>query len=110
MPIKTRTMTFSDAMKSHLQEVSGENGPITVTTLHGAVQYLLENEYDEPKSLDGYEEKLTSPIKVPVDLHERMQELRDSNPAWHDYEAVVRARANIEERDVGEKPIKVTKL
>jgi|APHM01.1.fsa_nt_gi hypothetical protein len=110
MPIETKTMTLSDAMKNHLQEISGDDGPITVTTLHGAVRYLLENEYEEERSLEGYDEKLMSPIKMPVELHERMMELRDSNSAWHDYDAVIRDRANIKERDVGEKPVEVTKL
>lgn len=109
---ETSTVTISEALKNHLHKVKGDKSEFAVkevTTLHDALEYLLDHTYDETVEVDGYEETLDEPVKVPVDLHKRVKSLKHESNA-RDYEELIRGRANIENRDMGEQPIEVTKI
>ncbi len=106
----TTSLSLSKALKQHLRDVAGLNdgdGVTGVRTLHGALLHILENPYDEPRSIDGYEKTLDDPVKVSEQTLSELKALRDQTGA-RDYEQAIRERANIEPRDVGEEPVEVT--
>lgn len=108
----TTSLSLSKALKQHLRDVAGLNdgeGVKSVRTLHGALLYILENPYDEPRSLSGYEKTLNDPIKVSEQTLSDLKTLRDQTGA-RDYKEAIRERANIEPRDVGETPVDVSDL
>lgn len=106
----TTSLSLSEALKDHLRDVAGMNesdGVEGVRTLHGALIHILENPYDEEKSISGYEETLNDPVKVSDEMLTELKALRDQRGA-RDYEEAIRERANIEPRDVGERPVEVS--
>lgn len=108
----TTTCTISEALNNHLHEIKDADGKHAVegvTTLHGALEYLLDNTYDTQLALNGYDKTLTEPVKISERLLNRIKRLKNDMDA-RDYEETIRGQANIEQRDNGEKPIKVTKL
>lgn len=96
------TVSMSEALKDHLRDV--RDNTAEVSTLHGALLYLLDNPYSCQKELDGYDATLNDPIKVPEETLETVKKLRNRMGA-RDYEAAIRRKTNIVQRDVGEEPI-----
>ncbi|SDG41956.1 helix-turn-helix transcriptional regulator [Halorientalis regularis] len=99
------TITISEALKSHLWEV--KETVEGVDSLHEALLYILENPHDETRPVEGYDETLNDPIKVPEETLDEVRVLRDEISV-QDYEAAIRKKANIERRDVGEEPVDVS--
>jgi hypothetical protein len=112
MTDETTTITVSDALKSHLHQIKQDYGEYAVdgvSTLYDSLEYLLDNQYDTEISIDGYEETLDKPIKVPKPLLDRVKAEKEMLNA-RDYEETIRTRANIEQRDIGERPIQTGEL
>lgn len=110
--VKTSTVTVSEALKQHLHEIKEDNYDFDVegvNTLHGAMEWLLDEGHDEKIEIEGYEETLDEPVKVPLPLLNRVRELKEKDN-YRDYEELLRERANIEQREMGERPIEVTKI
>lgn len=109
---KTSTVTVSDALKEHLDEIKRDNTEHSVDgvdTLHGAMAWLLDGGHDEQIAIDGYDETLDEPVKVPLPLLERVREAK-ADGDYRDYEELLRDRGNIEQREMGEQPIEITKI
>ncbi len=104
------SLTLSEALKDHIREVAGKTeaeGVEGIQTLEEALIHILDNPYDEKKSLTGYEKTLEEPIKVSRKTLQKLSGLRDWTGA-RDLEEAIRERANIERRDVGERPVDVS--
>jgi len=104
------SLTVSEALKDHLREIAGKaevEGVEGVQTVQEALIHILDNPHDEKKSLTGYEKTLTEPIKVSRETLNKLSGLRDWTGA-RDLEEAIRRRANIERRDVGERPVDVS--
>lgn len=110
--VETTTVTVSEALKEHLNAIKADYHKYSVdgvSTLHGAMEWLINEGYDEQISIEGYDETLEKPIKVPLSLFNRVRELKEEH-GFRDREELLRELGNIEHRDRGEEPIEVTKI
>lgn len=100
------TVTISEALKNYLVEERDEQ---ELGSLNETILYILRNPNLGERSLAGYDDTLTEPVKVTQFTLGMLQSIRDSE-GYDDYEDVIRGRAGIEERDVGEKPVDIRPL
>lgn len=106
--VEISTVTVSEALKQHLHEIkqnSHDHSVEDVNTLHGAMEWLLDEGHDEKISVEGYEETLDEPVKVPMPLFNRVRKLREKYNC--DSEKLLRDRGNIKSRELGEQPVDV---
>ena len=101
------TISLTEALKDHLRDIAGSESVDGVSTLHEALLHILKNPYEDTIEIDGYDETLNDPIKVPDETLDEVKALRDKLDA-RDYEEAIRERANIAHRDVGEEPVEVS--
>lgn len=100
-------ITVSEALKGELKRVKERQ---ELYSLDEAINYLLSNPIPGNKELDGYERKLSEPVRVKDDTKELLRYTRDRG-RFTDFEAVIRDRAGITKRDTGtEEPVDVRKL
>lgn len=100
------TISLTEALKDHLRNVKDDT--TGVSTLHEALLHIIDNPHPEEVVLDGYEKTLNDPVKVSKETLGDVKKMRDDLNA-SDYEAAIRQKANIRQRDLGEEPVEITK-
>lgn len=100
------TVTLSPALKRELETIRDTVGH---KSLNETIMAILQNPRDGNRPLSGREDLLTEPVKTTELTRDSLRRIRD-NEGFRDYEAVIRAKAGIAERDVGEEPIDLEPL
>lgn len=101
------TITVSEALKTELERVRDAHAHYS---LDETINYVLRNPRTAQQKLDGYERKLSEPIRVSNSTKERLRFARDRG-GFSDFEAVIRDHRGIVPRDTGsEEPVKLRPL
>lgn len=102
------TLTLTEALKDELKRIKNEH--TEVRSLKEALLFALDNPDKTEDQLAGKENRVSEPIKVDTLTLQTVQKLKDDTPGATNYEDAIREKANINPRDVGERPVEITDL
>ena len=102
------TLTITEALKDELKRIKETHDE--VKSLKEALLFALDNPEQTHDQLSGREDRVTEPIKVDELTLQTVQKLKRETPGATNYEAAIRSEAGINARDVGERPVEITKL
>lgn len=102
----TTTITISEALKAALED---ERDKEDLGSLDATIRHVIEHPESGARTLPGYAETLTEPIKVRDSTKARVKSLKEME-GYADYEAVLRERIGAAPRDTGEEPVDVRPL
>lgn len=96
------TITVSTALKDELERVRDTHDHYS---LDETVNHVIRNPRPGNRRLDGYERKLSEPVRVSHTTKEHLRSLRDRGN-FSDFEAVLRDCRGVVPRDTGtEEPV-----
>jgi len=102
------SLTITEALKAELKRIKDEHDE--VFSLKEALLFALDNPDKTHDQLEGKENRVSEPIKIDQLTLETVKKIKDEDPTATNYEDAIRRKAGINERDVGERPIEITKL
>lgn len=102
------TLTITEALKDELKRIKREHDE--VMSLKEALLFALDNPEQTEDQLSGTENRVSEPIKVDQMTLEVVKKLKEDDTTATNYEDAIRRKAGINERNVGERPIEITKL
>ena len=102
------TLTITEALKDELKRIKQEHDE--VRSLKEALLFALDNPDKTNDQLEGKENRVSEPIKVDQLTLETVKKVKEDDANATNYEDAIRRKAGINERDVGERPIEITKL
>ena len=102
------TLTITEPLKDELKRIKDEHEE--VHSLKEALLFILDNPEATMDDLGGPDNRVSEPIKVDELTLQTVQKLKEKTPTATNYEDAIRAKAGINPRDVGERPVEITDL